>query len=68
MGNYHALLAKSPSFYAEQAGFNQEWSGPPQYVLDRLAEEKITGKYDVSASNICGSCFTARSSNGTCFC
>lgn len=68
MGNYHALLAKSPAFFAEQAGFGGDFTPPPQYVLDRLAEEKLTGKFNVSPSNICGSCFTARSHNGSCFC
>lgn len=68
MGNYHALLSKSPAFFAEQAGLNHEGTLPPQWLLDRLAEESITGKYDVSASNICDVCFTARSTSGTCFC
>ncbi len=67
MSNYSALLAKSPAFYAEQAGYERH-TMPPSWVMDRLAEESITGKYDVSPSNICGSCFTARSGNGTCFC
>lgn len=68
MGNYHALLSKSPAFFAEQAGLNEGFGPPPQYVLDRIAEESITGKYNVSASNICPECFMARSSSGTCFC
>ena len=66
MGNYHALLHKSPAFYAEQAGLNEGNRPPPQWVLDRIAEESITGKYDTS--NVCGSCFQARSVNGTCGC
>jgi len=68
MGNYHALLSKSPAFFAEQAGLNADFRPPPQWVLDRIADETITGKYDVSPSNICPSCFTARSASGTCFC
>ena len=67
MSNYHALLAKSPAFFAEQAGFDKP-KMPPTWVMDRLAEEKITGGYDVSPSNICGECFMARSANGTCGC
>jgi hypothetical protein len=67
MGNYHALLAKSPAFFAEQAGYEGH-RPPPQFVLDRIAEESITGKYDTSASNLCGLCFQARSVNGTCAC
>lgn len=68
MGNYHALLSKSPAFFAEQAGLTNGFRPPPQHVLDRLAEETITGGYDVSASNICGECFMVRSTNGTCGC
>ena len=67
MSNYHALLAKSPAFFAEQAGYDRP-SMPPQHVLDRLAEEGITGKYDVSPGNICPSCHTARSVVGSCLC
>ena len=67
MGNYHALLSKSPAFFAEQAGFKKS-TMPPQWLLDRLAEEALTGGYDVSPQNICPSCFTARSVNGACLC
>lgn len=68
MGNYQALLAKSPAFFAEQAGFHADMSMPPGYVLDRLAEETITGKFDTSPANICGDCFQVRSVNGECGC
>lgn len=67
MGNYHALLAKSPAFFAEQAGL-QSGGFVPQDVLDREAELKFTGGYDTSPSNICTGCFTARSDNGSCLC
>lgn len=68
MGNYHALLAKSPAFYAEQAGISAEHRPPPQWVLDHLADQKLTGGYDVSPDNICSGCFQARSVNGECGC
>ena len=68
MGNYHALLAKSPAFFAEQAGLNADVRRPPQWLLDQKADEAFTGGYDVSRNNICKSCFTARSCNGTCLC
>ena len=68
MGNYHALLSKSPAFFAEQARLNSGSNPPPQWVLDRLADEKFTGKFDVSRSNMCQTCFCAKSVNGTCFC
>lgn len=67
MGNYHALLSKSPAFYTEQAGFESN-AIPPAWVRDRLAEEALTGKFDVSRSNICPKCFLARCVNGTCGC
>lgn len=67
MGNYHALLAKSPAFFMEQSGFEGH-RPPPSWVLDRIAEEKMTGGFNVSASNICTDCFTARADNGTCYC
>ena len=67
MSNYTALLSKSAAFYAEQAGFDKH-HGPPSWVLDRLAEESFTGKYDVSAGNICGTCHTARAVSGDCYC
>ena len=67
--NFQALVSKSPVI-ARQVGGSTGFEGspPPQWVLDRLAEEKITGKYDVSPSNICPGCHTARSVSGTCFC
>lgn len=68
MSNYTALLAKSPAFYAEQAGFDDDRRIPPRWVLDREAELRITGGFDVSPSNICGQCFLARSVNGECGC
>ena len=67
MSNYTALLAKSPAFFAEQAGFEGH-RPPPQWVLDRIADEKFTGGYDISPANICQSCFTAKSDNGKCWC
>lgn len=68
MGNYHALLAKSPAFFAEQSGQGAGGTPPPQWVLDKIAEEKFTGGFDVTPKNICAGCFTAKSANGTCFC
>lgn len=67
MSNYHALLSKSHSFFAEQAGFEGH-RPPPSWVMDRLAEEAFTGKYNVAQSNICPSCFTARPVTGECYC
>lgn len=67
MSNYTALLSKSHTFFAEQAGFKPN-TMPPSWVMDRLAEEAFTGKYDVTPGNICPECFTARAVTGSCFC
>jgi len=41
---------------------------PPQWVLDRMAEEKITGGYRTRKDNLCDRCHTYRSVNGACEC
>jgi hypothetical protein len=40
----------------------------PGWLLDKIAEEKLTGGYDIRRSNQCPTCFEARSVNGTCAC
>lgn len=67
MGNYHSLLAKSPAFFAEQAGYERP-NMPPQHVLDAAAERTITGGYQITDDNLCPVCFTYRSATSTCFC
>lgn len=39
---------------------------PPQFVLDKIANQKLSGGYKTVKSNICPKCFTAKSVNGTC--
>jgi hypothetical protein len=41
---------------------------PPGWLLDKLAEEKLTGGFNTRRSNQCETCFTAKSVNGTCNC
>jgi redox-regulated HSP33 family molecular chaperone len=41
---------------------------PPQWLLDKIADEKLTGGYNVRKSNICPGCFEAKSVNGSCSC
>ncbi len=41
---------------------------PPAWVLDKIADEKITGKYNVKRSNRCDRCNMFRSVNGACDC
>jgi NADH:ubiquinone oxidoreductase subunit len=47
---------------------NEKGTVPPQWVLDRIAEERITGKYNVRKSNLYDECHEYRSVNGTCGC
>lgn len=52
---------------------SREWAGekrtmPPQWWLDREAERKMSGGFDLRKSNLCGSCFEYRSTNGSCGC
>ena len=67
--NLGAILRNSPSVRREfegKTGF--EGACPPQGVLDRIAEEKFTGKYNTKRANLCPDCKTFRSVSGTCFC
>lgn len=42
---------------------------PPQWVLDRAADEKLYGGYTAKQrKNVCPDCFEVRSLNGTCSC
>lgn len=41
---------------------------PQGWLLDKMAEEKLTGKYNVRRSNKCSTCNTFRSVNGSCMC
>ena len=40
---------------------------PPGWLLDKLAEEKMTGGYG-KRNVLCGTCFTRRSVTGACGC
>lgn len=39
---------------------------PPGWVLDKIADEKLSGRFDTSRANQCPACFQVRSANGTC--
>lgn len=41
---------------------------PPQHVLDKIADQKLSGGYKTYKSNICPNCFEAKSVNGSCGC
>jgi hypothetical protein len=42
--------------------------GIPSYLLDKAADEKLTGGFNTKRNNICAECFQARSTNGKCGC
>lgn len=46
----------------------REHAAPPGWLMDKWAEEKLTGGYNVKRSNICDRCWMAKSANGTCSC
>jgi hypothetical protein len=40
----------------------------PAWLLDKIADEKLTGNFNVRRSNQCRTCFQVKSSNGSCGC
>lgn len=54
-----------PQFGDERRALSEE-------ILDALAEKELKknlyGNFNVSRSNICSNCHTAKSSNGSCYC
>jgi hypothetical protein len=40
----------------------------PGWLLDKIAEERLTGRFNVRKSNLCPGCGEYRSVNGTCSC
>jgi hypothetical protein len=40
----------------------------PGWLLDKIADQKLTGGFNVRRSNQCPNCFEVRSANGTCSC
>jgi hypothetical protein len=64
-------MAKSPYTAQQQmsykpCGCDGIGNRPPGWILDKIAEEKRTGGYNVKASNICDIHHIARTKNGTC--
>lgn len=57
--------------YEEKYGIGEYKTDRPQipgFVLDQIADEKFSGKYDLHRANKCKVCNTFRSASGTCFC
>jgi hypothetical protein len=65
--NLRTLIHKSPQVAREYTGEGRT-PCPPMWVLDKLAEEKLTGGFDTGRGNICPRCYMARCSNGSCNC
>lgn len=40
----------------------------PGWLMDKMAEEKLSGGFKTSRKNLCTSCNMYKSSNGTCGC
>lgn len=63
---YKPYSARQAMLY-EQCGCDSKPS-VPGWLIDKLAEQKLTGGFNTRRSNICTKCFVARSANGSCNC
>ena len=41
---------------------------PPQWLLDKIADEKFSGGFVLKRKNLCTTCYEYKSANGTCGC
>lgn len=41
---------------------------PPSWVLDKIADEQLSGKYTDLRNPVCTGCFTRKAANGSCYC
>jgi hypothetical protein len=41
---------------------------PPGWLLDKLAEEKLSGGYKIKRNPVCPDCMIQKSNNGACHC
>jgi hypothetical protein len=41
---------------------------PPQWLLDKIADEKFSGGFELKRKNLCRECFEYKSANGSCGC
>lgn len=48
------------------------WPGgrikPPEWLLDRIAEQKLNGGYTRKRNPVCQNCFVRKSNSGNCNC
>lgn len=67
--NYSNWVSKSKAAQRQLGGPTAfDGNVPPQFVLDRIADESLTGKFNVKRANLCGECFQYKSCNGECGC
>lgn len=48
--------------------FGEVRTSPPSWVLDKIAEETLTGGFSRKANAICGTCGAMKTTRGVCFC
>ncbi len=48
--------------------FGEKLKGPDWWLIDKIADEKLTGGYNTKKSNCCERCWQFRSTNGKCGC
>ena len=68
---YAGQGTRTSKFVAEldlQAEARGKAPKPPADLLDRIADEKLTGRFNVRKDNLCPDCKEYRSVNGTCSC
>jgi hypothetical protein len=51
-----------------RCGCDAKTTCPPQWVLDLMADRKMSGGFNIKRSNQCPTCFQVRSKNGACGC
>lgn len=68
MKNYKNAYSPKQQMNYVPCECDPESSAVPGWLLDKIAEEKLTGGYDVRRSNVCTDCFVAKSKNGSCNC
>lgn len=73
---YNTVTVKPPTVHAYHklaregnwTAINPHKRKPPQWLLDKLAEEQLTGKFNTAKANKCPVCNTYRSAQGGCWC
>ncbi len=70
-GPSNIVLGRMLDRQALERSFAAKENGtPPQWVLDKIADQSITGGYKIGKkrANVCTGCYSTRSVNGKCLC